>query len=194
MDLDQVKKNWNKIEEFSDSSSTIRKEEVLRENNSKLPKFISRILRIEIVFSLIYLSIFFFFITFNKFFETPFLSVIFYLGVVLTLVLPIMNISSARQFYKSGELNKSYSETLVFFKEQCSRFVKFRYISLVLNLLLLLICIILIPRAYLENPSKNEIITTFIITGIGALLLSRIIWKYYDKQIKHSENLINSAS
>jgi len=154
MELDDLKNNWDKIDEHAEAS--MNKNQLLEITQSSYLKNVRRIFIPEIFISAFYLFLLFFFVAFNKMFDNQTLKILSYLAMLLLLVLPILSLMGVYRFYQTGKLMNTYNETLSLFKKQCKQFINLQYLTTGLNMLLLLLCVILIPRIYSEELSNTQ--------------------------------------
>lgn len=194
MDLDNIKNKWNKISEFSEDNLPIDKEQLQKITRKNYSNSITKIALSEIIFSSVHLYLLVFFVCFNQYFETTIQQFLCYSAIGLAIVLPVLSLSNIYMFYKTGTLLDSYRDTLKQFKQQCERFKKLQYTIILLNILLLLICVILIPKVYSENLSNTQMTIAFIITCLLTVWLLFRIWKFYKKQIKRAEELLKNLN
>ena len=144
----------------------------------------------EILLALFYLYGIVFFVAFQDIMPYDFQKVLANIAIVLLIIVPVFTLTSLYHYYLSGKMDESPNKTLIRLKKQGTRFTTTRYISLGLNLILFLLCILTVPSVYSEHLTRNEMSLTFLIGSLIMVVLSGFLWKYYNKQIKKNENMM----
>lgn len=184
-----MKIKWKQMDEELTSLSDEQLREVTRKSyNMNLLKIAVP----ELFLTVLYLFLLIFFICFNHAYEERIYKVLGYIAMILLTALPVMSMLSVRMFYRLGDTMSSYRETLTLFKKQCERFNQQKYVLMALNIILVLLCVILIPKVYSEYLSSATTVKSFIVSALFAMFFFRRVWRFYGSQIRKNEELLKA--
>jgi len=192
MELDQFKKEWEKVEPSKKDDSIFNKQKLQKLTHRKFTTNILKIAIPKILLSLLCIYGIVFFIYFQDLLDNGFQLFLANLGIVLFIVMPILSLYSIYQFYKIGKVTVAPAETLKEFKRQSIRFNKMQYLLLGINILLFSVCVVVVPLVYSENLSNKQLAITFTIGFILVYWVSRKLRNYYQNQIRKNEELLRS--
>jgi len=189
MNLDDIKKNWKEIDTSSTRSNLSAPDlKLLIEKRKKKNRI--RMLVPEALIILLYLYLMMILIIFNHQFDSSILKALSWLDIVILICQVAVIYDTFRIFHNKMILSNAYHQTLELLESECEKLNSRYYLILGLNLIILLLCIILLPRIYSENPSIQQL---FMATIVGVLILSYLsyrIYKYYKNLILQNNYLL----
>ncbi len=178
MKLDDFKNNWKQLDELSTKSNINESEiQALVEKRDKKNRI--KALMPELAMVLLYAYLIVFLTIFNYQFSSSFEKTLSWIAISTLLCQIGLIYFTARTFYKHMILHKSYSQTIDHLRIECEKLNKRYYLIIGLNLVILISCIILLPKIYSENPSFNQSLTAILIGVIILGLVSLKIYRYY---------------
>ena len=190
MNLDDIKKNWKDIDNASMQSplSAADIQLLIKKRNKKtrIKIFIPEVL---MIFLHIYLIVIL--IVFNHQFDSLLFKALSWLSVLILIGQSALIYFTSRIFYDSIKMSNSYNQTLNHLGSECEKLNRRYSLILALNLVILLLCIVLLPRIYSENPSVQQSFIASIVGGIIISYFSYRIYRYYKNLILQNNYLIN---
>lgn len=197
MELDDFKNTWDDLSASVTINENFKPQKLNKMKQPNLKKFLNNIILPETAGSIVCIA-FAIYIGFN--FEN--LTTIAYqiLGIATILVLLILSaisLMSILPFYKIGNLNKTYSETLQDFATKKINFCKLQKINFLLTYVLFVLVIILSTRLFgvsTITESKYFFVFTFTFGFSVFLIFSKWVSKNYKKSIRTTEELLKDLS
>jgi hypothetical protein len=193
MELDDLKNAWNNAHSQAEKQNTLTTKMIDQMTQKKYYSKIKEITYPEIVgIAICLMATIYIGLNFYKL-DSIFLQCVGALAILLLLVLSVISLLSLRQLNITGDVNKSYAETLRLFATQKIRFYKLQKINITLSYLLLVMVIILLTKFFNgRDITSNKYFWTLSFT-VGYLFLlfySKWVSKLYRKTLKQSEELL----
>ena len=182
MNIEDLKKDWNKLSEFHQDNQL---------SEAEIKKFISKRNKItwlkalipESIFILINLYLVFFLLVFNNMYDMLSLRILAFFCIVILMSQCIVIISTISIFNKQTKLLESFQNTILNLKQECETLNKRYYLIIIFSAIILICCIILLPKVYNETLSTTQLIWSNIV-GLSILAFVKfIIYKFYKKLI-----------
>jgi hypothetical protein len=194
MELDELKKTWNHLEEEANYADSFDPKVIQRLMKSGYKKRLKHLLLPEIFIAV---SCFYFAALFGLMFSTLETTLLENLGRMTILILlpfPVIRLALLWQFYHLGKTDKVYSETLRSFSQLKIKIQKLQQISIGLGFMLIVIIAILLTKIYNEYDVTQGKYFWIITTVIG-ISFSIIFYRYvvvpYNQSIQVIERLLN---
>ena len=194
MQLDDLKNTWNEMSNQAKEKQNLNLKTFDNMSKKKFNSKIKKIILPEILGSLVCLAAAVF--TWLNFYKlgTAAFQITGVLAIMLLVVLPIISLISIQQLYKTGDMSKSYADTLKAFTVQKIKFCKLQKLNLTLSYLLLVTVILLSTKLFGTNhitESKYFFIFSYSFGFIFLMFFAKWVFKGYNKTIKETEKLLN---
>jgi hypothetical protein len=197
MELDDLKNTWNDINDQAKQKQIVNIKMINKMTTTKYNSNLKKVAYPEISGVIIclaggaYIGL-----NFGKL-DTTFLQGTGIISILLLLTLSVISIISIQQLSMSGNVNKTYAETLKEFAIKKLRFLKFQKINITLSYLLLVTVIILLSKFFSGRDitdSKYFWIFSFSFGYIFLLFYSKWVSKHYNKTLSQAEELLKELA
>ena len=197
MELDDFKNTWDDLSASVTINENFKPQKLNKMKQPNLKKFLNNIIIPETAGSIVCIA-FAIYIGFN--FEnltTIAYQIVGIATIVVLLILCAISLMSILPFYKIGNLNKTYSETLKDFATKKVNFFKLQKINFLLTYVLFVLVILLSTRLFgvsTITESKYFFLFTFTFGFSVFLIFSKWASKNYKKSIRTTEELLKDLS
>lgn len=192
MSLDELKDEWKNIDDPNAGQEKVHEDQMKQVELKGKSIHPLKLALPQLPFLFLYTYLLLSYIVFIRDFQGVGYKTLFVSGIILSVVVPVMAIRSLVQFYKEGELTDTYSNSLKLVEKQCERLKNTYYILLVLNILLLLVSVILMPKIYTEYLSHQTTAMAFIVGALIVCFVSYQLFKYYKRQIERNDAFLKT--
>jgi len=196
MELDDLKNTWQDISNQAEKKQTLTPEMIDHITRNKYHSKIKTIALPEILGALIcFAGAGYIGLNFGTL-ETFFYQAAGIVTIVLLVALPLISLASIRQLKMTGNVNRSYADTLKQFAIQKIRFCRLQKLNFTLSYLLLATAILLSARLFGKSwasGNKFFFIASFSIGYIVLLFFSKWVWKRYNNILQQAEELLKEV-
>ncbi len=197
MELDDFKNTWDDLSAGVKINENFKPQKLNKMKQSNLKKILNNIILPETAGSIVCIAFAIYIgFRFDNLTTTTF-KIIGIATILVLLILCAISLMSILPFYKIGNLDKTYSETVHDFAAKKINFYKLQKLNFLLTYLLFVLVIILSTRLFGVNnitESKYFFMYTFTFGFSLFLIFSKWVSKNYKKSIRTTEELLKDLS
>jgi hypothetical protein len=197
MELDDFKSTWDEMTNQVNEKQNLNLKILDKMNKMKFHSSLKKIILPEILGSVVCISCAVFIgFNFDKL-NTISFQIMGVVSILLLIILPAISLMSIQQLYKSGDINKSYVDTLKEFAVQKIKFWKLQKLNLTLSHLLLVTLILLFTKLFGRNKITESNYFFIFSVSFGYIVLvffSKWVFRSYNKTIRQTEDLLNELA
>ncbi len=197
MELDDLKNTWEDINDQAKERQSLNLTIVEQATRTKYNSSLKKVAYPEMAGIVICIAAAVYIVlNFSKL-GTPVLKGAGIVSILLLCMLSAISLISIRQLRMTGDLNKTYAETLKAFARQKIRFHQLQRINVTLSYLLMVTVIILFSKFFSGNDitgSKYFWIFSFTFGYIFLLFYSKWVSKFYKKSLSQAEELLQELA
>ena len=191
MNLEELRSEWQNSSHQSEqkllSEADIKDVIAKRNKKYKIKSFIP-----EAIFILSYLYLAFFLLMFNSHFENLIYRVLVFSSIIILICQSGLIYSTVKLFNKKLLLTDSYKASIDNMMAECKKLNRRYILILGFSLAIFMSCVILIPKVYSENLSRNQILVTYSLGIIALGYLKLKMYRYYKRLIENNNSFKKS--